>query len=174
MVDEKEKPSAPPARLETFEEIAKRYPSLDPQAMHAYVVMRKAQARIDLALDAHLSRKGLSFGRYLVLVHLIRAEGHSLTPAQLAESCGITRATITGLVDTLEKAGQVVREEDPSDRRSLQVRLTLSGRRFLEEMLPDHFKRLMEMMSGFTPAELKTLEKFCQKLAAGAAALERP
>jgi DNA-binding MarR family transcriptional regulator len=173
MTEAKERPN-PPVRLETFEEISLRYPGLDPQAMHAYVVLRKAQTRIELALDTHLARHGLSFGRYLVLVHLMRAEGHSLTPAQLAEACGITRATITGLVDTLEKAGQVTREADPEDGRSVQVRLSISGRRFLEKMLPDHFGRLMKMMSRFTPAELKSLEKLSDKLMQGASALDQP
>ena len=126
MVEEKERPN-PPIKLQTFEELALRYPGLDPQAMHAYVVMRKAQTRIEVALETHLARNQLSFGRYLVLVHLIRAEGYSLAPAQLAEHCGITRASITGLVDTLEKSGHVERENDPDDRRSVQVRLTLAG-----------------------------------------------
>lgn len=172
MSDPKERPN-PPVRLETFEEIAQRYPGLDPQAMHTYVVMRKAQTRIELALETHLARHGLSFGRYLVLVNLIRVEGHSATPAHLAEFCGITRATITGLVDTLEKSGHVVREEDPADRRSVQVRLTLTGRRFLEAMLPDHFARLMKMMSAFSPTELKAIERMSNRLAAGAEALEQ-
>lgn len=173
MTEARDRPN-PPVRLETFEELAQRYPGLDPQAMHAYVVLRRAQVRIELALDAHLGRQGLSFGRFLVMVNLMRAEGHSLTPAQLAELCGITRASITGLVDTLEKSAQVVREDDPADGRSVQVRLTLLGRRFLEGMLPDHFRRLMKMMSAFTPAELKTLERLSDKLMQGASALDQP
>ena len=173
MVEEKERPN-PPIKLQTFEELALRYPGLDPQAMHAYVVMRKAQTRIEVSLETHLARNQLSFGRYLVLVHLIRAEGYSLAPAQLAEHCGITRASITGLVDTLEKSGHVERENDPDDRRSVQVRLTLAGRRFVEHLLPDHFARLMKMMGEFTPAELKTLEKLSDKLSRGAEALEKP
>jgi len=173
MVDEKERLSPPP-KLLSFEEVALRYPGLDPQAMHAYVVMRRAQTRIEVALETHLARHQLSFGRYMVLVHLMRAEGHSLAPAQLADHCGITRASVTGLVDTLEKSGHVERETDPEDRRSVQVRLTLIGRRFLENMLPDHFARLMKMMSEFTPAELKSLEKLSEKVSRGAEALEKP
>lgn len=173
MVAPRERPHPPP-KLQTFEEIAQRYPGLDPQAMHAYVVMRRAQTRVEVALETHLARHHLSFGRYLVLVHLMRAEGYSLAPAQLAEHCGITRASITGLVDTLEKAGHVERESDPEDRRSVQVRLTLVGRRFVEHMLPDHFKRLMKLMSEFSPAELETLKKLSEKLYRGAAALENP
>jgi DNA-binding MarR family transcriptional regulator len=165
---------AAPALLDSFEVLAQRFPELDPQVMHVWVVMRKAQTRLDAALVGHLARHGLSFGRYLVLVHLLRAQGHSLAPAQLAEVSGSTRATITGLVDTLERSGFVAREEDPADRRSVQVRLTLVGRRFLEDLLPGHFQRLMEVMSAFTPAELKTLEKLSGKLSEGAAALERP
>jgi DNA-binding MarR family transcriptional regulator len=173
MSDAKDKP-LPAPRLETFEEVAKRYPELDPAAMHAYVVLRRAETRLTLALETQLGRHGLSLGRYLVLMNLIRADGHSLAPAQLAGLCGNTRATITGLVDTLEKSGYVVREEDPADGRSVQVRLTLTGRRFLEGMLPDHFRRLMKLMSAFTPDELTAIERLGEKLLAGVSALEEP
>lgn len=165
---------APVPRLETFEELAKRFPELDPARIHAFVVTRRTHTRLTLSLDTALARHGLSFGRFLVLVNLIRAEGHSLSPAQLAELCGITRATITGLVDTLERSEHVVREEDPADGRSVQVRLTLAGRRFLEKMLPDHFRRVMKVMSDFSAEELKLLERLSEKLMAGAAALDEP
>ena len=40
-------------------------------------------------------------------------EDKPLTPAELAERTGVTRATITGLVDTLERAGLVTRTPHP-------------------------------------------------------------
>jgi DNA-binding MarR family transcriptional regulator len=45
-----------------------------------------------------------------------------LTATQIAERTGLTSGAITGLVDRLEKAGFVVRDGDPADRRRVIVR----------------------------------------------------
>ena len=50
---------------------------------------------------------------------------------ELAELLSCTRATITGIVDTMEKKGLVFRSPNPVDRRSLLVNLTEKGRQLL-------------------------------------------
>jgi DNA-binding MarR family transcriptional regulator len=50
------------------------------------------------------------------------------THAELARRCFFTPATLTGVVDTLEKAGFVRRERDESDRRVVWLVLTAAGR----------------------------------------------
>jgi len=45
-----------------------------------------------------------------------------MTAGQIAEAAGLTTGAITGVVDRLEKAGLVVREDDPADRRRVVVR----------------------------------------------------
>ena len=45
-----------------------------------------------------------------------------LSAGQIAEATGLTTGAITGVVDRLEKAGLVKREDDPSDRRRVVVR----------------------------------------------------
>jgi len=52
---------------------------------------------------------------------------------ELAERLSCTRATITGIVDTMEKKGLVYRSPNPDDRRSLWVTLTGKGRRLLKD-----------------------------------------
>jgi DNA-binding MarR family transcriptional regulator len=51
---------------------------------------------------------------------------------ELAEVLSCTRATITGIVDTLEKKGLVTRHPHPDDRRSMLVKLTVDGRKLLQ------------------------------------------
>lgn len=50
-----------------------------------------------------------------------------LTPTAIAESLGMTTASVTGLLDRLAAAGQVTRSPNPHDRRSVLVRLTAEG-----------------------------------------------
>jgi DNA-binding MarR family transcriptional regulator len=51
---------------------------------------------------------------------------------ELASALSCTRATITGIVDTMEKKELVVRSPNPDERRSLLVRLTDRGRAVLQ------------------------------------------
>ena len=52
---------------------------------------------------------------------------------ELAGLLSCARATITGIVDTMEKKGLVSRSPNPDDRRSLLVTLTKEGRRLLKD-----------------------------------------
>jgi DNA-binding MarR family transcriptional regulator len=50
------------------------------------------------------------------------ASAGPMTAGQIAEATGLTTGAITGVVDRLEKAGLVRREDDPTDRRRVVVR----------------------------------------------------
>jgi DNA-binding MarR family transcriptional regulator len=93
------------------------------------------------------------------------------TPAELADAAGVTRATMTGLIDTLERDGFVKREPDPDDRRMMSVRLTAAGERFLREFMPGHFQAVASLMSPLSEAERKTLVRLLGKLQQHASAL---
>jgi DNA-binding MarR family transcriptional regulator len=45
-----------------------------------------------------------------------------LSPSALAKRAGLHSATLTGILDRLERGGWVSRDRDPSDRRSVVVR----------------------------------------------------
>jgi len=51
---------------------------------------------------------------------------------ELAAALGCTPATVTGIVDTMEKKGLVVRGPNPADRRSLLVKMTGAGKALLK------------------------------------------
>jgi MarR family 2-MHQ and catechol resistance regulon transcriptional repressor len=69
---------------------------------------------------------GLTSAGMRVLLVLLRA-GDS-THREMAERCFVRPATLTGIVDTLERDGFVARRRDPDDRRSVQLSLTDKGR----------------------------------------------
>ena len=90
---------------------------------------------------------------------------------ELADAAGVTRATMTGLIDTLERDGFVKREPDPNDRRMMSVRLTSRGEHFMQDFLPGHFKAIASIMSTLTDSERKTLVQLLSKVQERAAAL---
>jgi DNA-binding MarR family transcriptional regulator len=68
--------------------------------------------------------------QYFILSLLSDNDGRPFK--ELAEALACTRATVTGIVDTLEKKALVTRNPHPDDRRSMLVKLTEGGRRLLQ------------------------------------------
>ncbi len=75
---------------------------------------------------------GVSGAGGLVL-GLLRDRG-PMSPSEIGERLIVTRATVTGVVDSLERRGYVVRRPNPSDRRSLTVEITDDGLRVLARL----------------------------------------
>src|SRR5882757_9582431 len=96
------------------------------------------------------------------------------TPAELADAAGVTRATMTGLIDTLERDGLVRREPDPDDRRMMSVRLTAKAESFLAQMLPKHFQIMAQLMAPLSESERKTLVRLLTKVLQCASELSSP
>jgi len=118
-------------------------------------------------IEANLARHAITQGRFGVLMILMnRCAGNSTTlgPAELADAAGVSRATMTGLIDTLERDELVTREPDTVDRRMMLVRLTVKGRALLQEILPDHFKTMTLLMSPLSEFERQTLVQLLVKI----------
>lgn len=90
--------------------------------------------RIDAECAVVLSRYDLSEGRLAALLAISGEPG--ISPAALAERLAVTRATVTGLLDGLERQGFVSREGGAQDRRTLALRATEVGERVIDELSP--------------------------------------
>ena len=146
---------------------AERYPALDPSAKGAFLHLLRTGDMVFEEIGHFLTRHNISQGRFTVMGLLARPWVESFTPASLAEESGVTRATMTGLIDPLEKDGMVVRQTDARDRRALHVSLTEQGRANLEAMLPDYFECVSRIVSPLNGRERKELVHLLQKLQKG-------
>ena len=154
-------------RFECLLEAAKEFPDLDPSACEAFLHLLRTGDESARVVETQLARHNISQGRFGVLMILLnRCGGNSgtLGPAELADAAGVSRATMTGLIDTLERDGLVTREPDTVDRRMMLVRLTAKGRALLEAILPDHFKRMAWLMSPLSEFERQTLVQLLNKI----------
>jgi DNA-binding MarR family transcriptional regulator len=161
-------------RFECLLRAADRYPTLDPAASEAFLNLLRTGDAVFEAESAFLGQHAISQGRFSVLMLLKRCEEQCSTPAELAEKVGVTRATMTGLLDTLEKDGIVSRGDDLHDRRTVLVRLTEAGSALLERMLPDYFACVSQIMEPLNPAERRQLVRLLQKIQQGLATAVAP
>lgn len=159
-------------RYECLLECSQIFPGLEPSACEVFLHLLRTGDEAFRVTDANFQAAGLSQGRFTVMMLLLDKPGPGslrLTPAQLAEQSGVTRATMTGLIDTLERDGLVVRRPDPADRRAQLVEMTPRGVEFITAMLPEHFRRISTLMSPLNESERRTLVKLLGKIAASAA-----
>lgn len=147
-------------------ELARRVPELDPDAVFAFAKLRSVGARVEVALQASLERRGISEGRLRVLATLLSRDA-ALTHTELAELAGVTKGTITGLVDGLEGDGLVRRVAEAADARVRRVELTRRGRALLDRVLPGHLAGLSACMAGLSRAERRQLARLLAKVEAG-------
>ena len=159
---------------QTILNFAKRYPELDIASIETCLAFLHTTADVYQALDVHFARYGLSRGKFTLLMQLYLADEKGLTPSECAQRADVTKATITGLLDGLERDGLVRRLPDVTDRRMLRLQLTDKGRDLLSQMLPDHFCRTTDLMANLTDSEKKTLIKLLNKVRTRTSAMLDP
>ena len=79
------------------------------------------------ALALRLGKLDLSPSEINALANL--ADGHSRTVSALGAAVGTRPATLTGILDRLERRGLITRGTKPRDRRAVLIELTPAGRR---------------------------------------------
>lgn len=156
-------------RYECLLEAAREFPDLDPSATEGFLHLLRTGDEAFRTVETHLAKHEISQGRFGVMMALwgnCQREGRAvpLSPAELAERTGVTRATITGLIDTLERSGFVARTPHSDDRRMTSVMLTERGEKLLKKILPEHFRRMAWLMEPLNEEERKTLVALLVKI----------
>ncbi|HEV8280160.1 MAG TPA: MarR family transcriptional regulator [Streptosporangiaceae bacterium] len=112
-------------------------------------------------VSAHLALNDVD----LDCLDLINRHG-PLSPSALARLAGLHPATITGIVDRLERGGWVTRDRDPSDRRAVAVRALRGRNAELIGLYAGMNASMDEICAGYTGAELELLAGFLRRTAA--------
>lgn len=149
---------------EMLRETAGRYPETNIPAIMAVTRLLGTAAELEKALEVYLSEHGVSLSRFYVLTMLRRYEPDGLKPTDLADKIGVTRGNMTGLVDGLEKAGLITRQDSTTDRRIVYIRLSSQGQKLLDQILPEHLRRIESVMTQLNDSELKKLTSNLEKI----------
>lgn len=144
--------------------ISEIYPEYDTEIIRTNLIILDFAKTVTSAIEAHFARYNLSQARFAILMLLSTYAEQQWTPAKLANALGSTKATITGLLDVLERDGFIERKSNPNDRRSSQVVMTKKGQSRLHKLLPDHLQQLLPLVSVLTDEERKMLSDFLLRL----------
>jgi len=157
---------------EILKKFEQRYPEVDIASVLIFLRFLRVGSDLSTALDGFLLKHGLLQGRWWVLILLMREENQTSIPSVLAEKSGVSRATMTRLLDGLERDGLIKRRFDQADRRSFSVSLTPSGQKKLDEVMPDYYQRVNQSMAKLGAKDYQKLNQILELIQAGSGAFE--
>ncbi|NKQ56282.1 MarR family transcriptional regulator [Amycolatopsis sp. K13G38] len=88
-----------------------------------------------------------------------------LGPTELSRRAGLHPATITGVLDRLERDRWVTRERDPDDRRAVRVRVLRERGAELLGLYAGMNRSMDDVCSGYSEAELDLISGFLHRVA---------
>lgn len=161
------------AALEALGRRAGALGHIDPAALTAAQDLLRAAKRMLGSFADAFAVHGLSPGRYAVLMAL-DVQRPSMAPSEIAERVGVTRATITGLIDGLMRDGLLTYLPDGADRRRKAVALTASAEALLDVVIPDIFQRMADLTAPLSRDERRAAVRLMGKLEDGLTAVRAP
>src|ERR1700691_5130509 len=141
--------------------VAADFESEFPGASRSAAEVAANLARAQMALLAEIERppreaRGLSASAFQTLA-IREAAGEPLPGHVIAERLLVSSASMTSLVDTLERRGLVERRRHPTDRRKVLIHLTPEAQRVVDQQLPAIHAVITQAISTLPEADREHL-----------------
>ena len=139
---------------------------LSPEERAAWLRVVSVLELLPAALDAQLNRdEGLTLFEYLCLAMLSETPERTLRMTALAARTNATLPRLSRVISNLERAGLVVRQPCPEDRRATNAVLTAAGWDKIVQAAPGHVTAVRDLViDPLTPTQLTQLARICDRL----------
>jgi MarR family 2-MHQ and catechol resistance regulon transcriptional repressor len=124
--------------------------------LYTYDVFHQVSAR-------YMADYGLSKSALNILMLLRHGPTEGMQLHDLGELLLVSRANITGLIDSMHEKGWVNRVVDRADRRVRYARITQRAEDLLDRFMPVHFEHVRALLQDMTADEKKTLSVLLRK-----------
>ena len=127
--------------------------------VRGWLRLARSYQKIAQAASDDLRREGLSLGQFDVLAHIGAAEGS--TQQQIADALLVTKSNVCQLLDRMERAGLVRREQHG---RTNHLYLTPEGRSLYNRVVPAHERTIGHQFAALSSEEQDTLLGLLRRL----------
>jgi DNA-binding MarR family transcriptional regulator len=104
----------------------------------------------------------ISIDQWVILKRISEEEG--ISQVDLANATYKDPASVTRILDILEKKGWAERQADENSRRAYKIFLTIEGRNLVEKMLPIVQSIREKGLENLTAKEIETTKKVLKKM----------
>lgn len=122
----------------------------------------KVARKMSRTTRERLIRYGLTPTQFFLLTALYEEDGIPISV--LAQKVALDRATLTGLLDRLERDGLTERRADPEDRRAIMIHLTAKAEGLREELTELYHDNNGMFLSLLSQEEKEVFERVVNKL----------
>lgn len=113
-----------------FDSVIAHVPKQDAPEDQVLVALRRIIRSIDIHSRRLVKHYGLTGPQLVVLQEI--AKHKEITPGRLARAVSLSQATISGILERLQKRGLILRRRSETDRRRIWVRPTREAMHMLE------------------------------------------
>ncbi|MEM7573213.1 MAG: MarR family transcriptional regulator [Bacteroidota bacterium] len=106
----------------------------------------------------------LTKDQWLVLKKVNDEREHGVSPYNLAQLLGKEPASMTRILDILERKGLLERRPNPADRRSSLVFPSPTGEQLYQQLLPMVEKIREQAVTGFSATEVNRLRNYLGRM----------
>lgn len=128
--------------------------NIDFKAMAVISNLFRAASAVRKHLEREvLAKYGLSWTGFVVLWVVWVWE--QVETREIADEVGTSKATLTGVLKTLERDGLVIKQQSKEDRRLVLVTLTVNGKKLMKKIFPEFNKEEVYLASSLKPSARK-------------------
>lgn len=128
--------------------------NIDFKAMAVISNLFRAASAVRKHLEREvLAKYGLSWTGFVVLWVVWVWE--QVETREIAEEVGTSKATLTGVLKTLERDGLVIKQQSKEDRRLVLVTLTVNGKKLMKKIFPEFNKEEVYLASSLKSSDRK-------------------
>jgi DNA-binding MarR family transcriptional regulator len=130
-------------------------------------LLRATAVSLNLSGARFAAASGMHTTDLRAVIALLDAEraGVTATPGWLGESLHLNSASVTALLDRLERLGHVRRERDATDRRRVRLTVTPAAIQLGWAFFGPLMARLLDAMEGYRDEELAVIQRFLSETA---------
>lgn len=152
-----------PTQEEVHASLSSLGPNPDSLSFYSNLLFMKLAIELENSLESLLTSYNLSSGRFMLLF-LLRNSPQGIRPSELAQQVGVTQATISGLISSLEKAELVVRENHQSDGRSFVIKLGPKGEQVIQDIYPKWYPRVTGIWNVVNESEKQIMNGLLERM----------
>ncbi|QDV51142.1 MarR family winged helix-turn-helix transcriptional regulator [Gimesia fumaroli] len=140
-------------------------PDLDATPMAVVGRILRLSTHLDRRVNEVLKPFGLALWGFDILATLRRSGSpYAMTPTELMDAVMLSSGAMTNRIDRLEQLDFVERKPSPSDRRSLQVKLTKRGRKIIDDAIAARFAEADQAQTSLKKQDRKQLADLLRTL----------
>ena len=123
-----------------------------------FSVLNKIQIRGDEYFEELTSRQ------FMTIVAILHLPEDETTINNIAKKLGTSKQNVNRLINSIEKKGYVLTEPSKRDRRAVNVKITDSGKKVMEECGEKAIYFMADIFKEFSMEEIETLWNLLKKL----------